>query len=1033
MKPTTSLGQLLRCHRKKAELTQAALAARLGYDHSLLSRIEKGKRLPTREYLESLITTLQLPQAEGQQIWILYLQTISHAAGSGITLPPTSSPLPGATLQFQPPDQLTWPQWRELCADVGQLRMATSQHKYCPELYFPRDPIHQALEKFLESEQRCFVLVGKSGVGKSNFLMASAQELQQSRDDVCVLMYDGAYLPVKPAISEVITQDIAERFMLIDAGQTQDIWTALARITESESRLVVLYVDALNECPQPQELLWQLDHLARRPWPWLKIVFTSRPETWAEIKRGVSLAETLYYQEEGSEPLGIKLEPFSSEELPLVYARYQQIFRLQTGYENLSPEVREFIRDPLSLLLVAGIYEGQTIPDNLKMTALVEQYVQALLRSNRLQAEDVSWLENELMPLMVREQYCNNTVTMIYLEPAGKGAYLNQSLTNLLNVDILTRQGKGVDQKIVFKYERFYDYFAGKRIWGLAGAASNRAEVYLHLLDYLPRHLYLWGAIQTALEIELQQGNVEIVEYLAGQKLPLLEEILAGTLIAFEQENRHAVEKIIHTLGHNPQAQVRKTALAVAGSLEYQDVLIQAGDDLDTSVRLAAVYAAYLLWQRQPIIGWTILETWADKVGLSWKFSWPPVTVAGFEVSLLLSILMITAPRQTVEQAQAIQQSLQRVWRGILSKLLFIDKTKKDNFIRKLVRLVAQKLMEKHFQQWAEKGQMGQILAEFFPLPETRKKTFLKLLHCFELSYEELLSEEELLVEVLLWNEHLIDYIIVTILVSKLPHEGDYGLEFVNRLFKKTLRIERPLHCSGCLVTCVYAIVSRKWRPISDEAFAIYRHMVKEHFDKTRGLYYNNNGSMGMHLGMELFSSVEWAKRLTSRPEMSIYAFEQIISSEHPHKQFIIEGLLQDTLQLSILVGHPDLALEAAKVVLKHSELWQHASPIRDKLAYCLAVAKRHAPQVLDDIFETYKIPQAMRHLVQAKEMTEISWTRTLFPKITILIINAISHPRVRGGIVRSFKALPDCANREQWLKIVLKEMVNLVYGEQVI
>jgi len=62
---------------------------------------------------------------------------------------------------------------------------------------------------------------------------------------------------------------------------------------------------------------------------------TSRPEAWRTIKYGIGLAEEYYFQEEGQEGLGVKLEPFTYSqelmpfeqvELPIVYKKYQTVF-----------------------------------------------------------------------------------------------------------------------------------------------------------------------------------------------------------------------------------------------------------------------------------------------------------------------------------------------------------------------------------------------------------------------------------------------------------------------------------------------------------------------------------------------------------------------------------------------------------------------------------------------------------------------------------------------------------------------------------
>src|SRR6266702_7234968 len=101
----------------------------------------------------------------------------------------------------QKAETLTWVQLCDICKDITEHRLATVRGKYHRDLYLQRDTARQRVEAFLaDRAKRGFVLVGKSGVGKSNFLLALAEDLQQSRDDICVLMYDGASLRIASSV-----------------------------------------------------------------------------------------------------------------------------------------------------------------------------------------------------------------------------------------------------------------------------------------------------------------------------------------------------------------------------------------------------------------------------------------------------------------------------------------------------------------------------------------------------------------------------------------------------------------------------------------------------------------------------------------------------------------------------------------------------------------------------------------------------------------------------------------------------------------
>ena len=607
----------------------------------------------------------------------------------------------------QEAERLTWWQLRDICVDITRHRMATVRPKYRSELYLQRDKIRRAFEKFLRSEERCFVLIGKSGVGKSNFLLALGEELHQSRSDICVLMYDGAQLKVDPSVTGVITQDFDNRLIL--AGRrVRDVWREIAKIEVIGERSVILCVDAINENPRAKDLLGQLDELVQGPWPWLKVVFSCRPETWQTIKRGVRLADALYYREEGSEGLGVELEPFSysermepftRQELPEAYEKHQRVYGLQTLYKGLRGEVREILREPLNLWLVATIYEGEAIPDTLKVTVLVEQYVNAMLRSERLREEDLRLLEKQLVPLLVRDGRYGNAITIAEIDAAGGGLYeavyseqvlsdgrrVNQSFTNLVDAEILVRQGEGCEERIGFNYERFYEYFVGKKLFEGMGPRDSWEAQYREWMSQLPKVPYLWGAVKSCLEQQMRELSPEecakLCVRLARIDNQRMIEILIAALSEYGSDER---KKVGHTIGdmlkhgrgwlrpvlRRETATVRcpawkRAGIEVASNLRMRMLLEFALSDPSPAVRAVAIRHAFIYWRRDREAGLALLESLVS--GLT-GFLGLPIPRA-FEVCIGLSLVILLNDFENPETTSR----LQGIWRGAIAKLLRVN------------------------------------------------------------------------------------------------------------------------------------------------------------------------------------------------------------------------------------------------------------------------------------------------------------------------------------------------------------------------
>lgn len=103
----TTIGELLRRHRRRANLTQKDLAEAINCNHSLVSRVETGEQFPSQEYIERFmgITALELADTDREEIRAVYQQD-RQARRSPLT---EGAMLPGGALSDQTPQPLEDP------------------------------------------------------------------------------------------------------------------------------------------------------------------------------------------------------------------------------------------------------------------------------------------------------------------------------------------------------------------------------------------------------------------------------------------------------------------------------------------------------------------------------------------------------------------------------------------------------------------------------------------------------------------------------------------------------------------------------------------------------------------------------------------------------------------------------------------------------------------------------------------------------------------------------------------------------------
>ena len=531
-------------------------------------------------------------------------------------------------------------------------------------------------------------MTGKSGVGKSNFVLSLAGVFAENQQ-VGVLMYNAARLDASVSgMIQKISQDLGKSIQV--QGETLvDLFAELDKSEDMTGRQLILIFDAINENTDPRGILQKIDQMVGQArYPWLKIMMTSRPEGWRAMKRGMSLAEERYYREKGSQEVSVeleeftvKLESFEREELQSVYEKYQRFFNLQTEYSALKSGVRNALRDPLVLRLVAEVYKDKVIPDHIQVNDIYKLYIDNLLGTGRLHREDMFLLEQELMPLMLKQGFYENNLTALQVQMVrtkdgrplwellhntdmiSSGQRVNDSYVRLRDTELLDESGSGLDYAISFKYEQFYEFFGGRRLYQAAKEFANKIDLYSDVAESLNVKVFLWGALVQALVLELKDGNISLVEILAGKTTDnhLLRSALVETLVRFGEGNKEkAKEFILRLLGQltpppgnffvelwrllrpirdeSLQDQPQKMIVVeVAARLGLTDLLEELAIQPSPWLRNVAAQNIFYLWKRDQQAGIKIMDRLSYRV--RGKYGLPDLGAAESVLALIGAIL----------------------------------------------------------------------------------------------------------------------------------------------------------------------------------------------------------------------------------------------------------------------------------------------------------------------------------------------------------------------------------------------------------
>lgn len=595
-------------------------------------------------------------------------------------------------------EELTWLQVSATAVEITANRMATVAGKFDSDVYLQRQDVLALFKTFMASEARCFVLTGKSGAGKSNFVLSLPSEYQTDHD-LCLLMIDALQIDTGKGLNEFIASEFC-RHWGVPAKDIPNIWEEVAHLPGMDCRRVLLVLDAINENTQPRDLLKQINELLQQSWKWLKVLLTVRPEAWQRMYHGQRLAESLFFQptiktavqsEDRPYLAACDMQPFDWGELRTVYARYQAKFDLKTAYDDLSADVHQLIREPLQLWMIANTYQNHMVSATLTASRLVESYIHTLLETHRLYEQDIRFLQCELVPLMApRPNQYTNVITVAALEEAGgdlldrvfsEGYYstgegVSESFQRLADAHIVVKRVHGMASEVQFKYERFYEYFLGEYLYTrIPKWSANIIQAYRELIASIQNNTFILGVVQHALYVALQNRQFDLIQALAHTDDTQTAHLIVTVLVQFSAQDARAVRQITRSLLTLPRAGLTPKDIALRVALQMND-----GETLrlgllnhNRSISSRAVQYVYFLNQTNSTLSLDILERLIEPAR-RWGFPNAPVirTVASLGAMFLAESAQDDATRRRLLDiiARFLRRILYAGDSGVVSKFL---------------------------------------------------------------------------------------------------------------------------------------------------------------------------------------------------------------------------------------------------------------------------------------------------------------------------------------------------------------------------
>lgn len=407
-----------------------------------------------------------------------------------------------------------------------------SAKKYLPATYVRRAAAHNAVDEFMSSDRVAFVLVGASGVGKTNEACAQAERLGNAH---LVLFFSG------PELHGSLGQTIADEFGWHFAEELSlpRLCQRLARLA-NDGRRVVLVIDAVDEADEVPGIERELSSIASHLSDFggrVKLLVTAKTSEWmrrfasfrgqpapirAEMFRSGKesgaieptplwstprASETNIAEDSPSLASSFVLSAYTPVEVEAAVAKYEAAFTLDAAAEA---RLGDLVRDPFLLRVFCEVARrGGELPRGFGERALLAEYLRQVLarlrepETARLHLEAVgrallehaaalpstddraasrhstrhwtrdadAWTPIAPAPESVPEEHARRLARGASAAPLDHELFAFGLLTPRETLD-------GGRSRIAFVYDRVRDYVVALWVLGLGDhSASRRAEL----------------------------------------------------------------------------------------------------------------------------------------------------------------------------------------------------------------------------------------------------------------------------------------------------------------------------------------------------------------------------------------------------------------------------------------------------------------------------------------------------------------------------------------------------------------------------
>lgn len=388
--------------------------------------------------------------------------------------------------------------------------------KYDRAVYVRRQSMREAVDKFLAGPGTAFVVIGDSGVGKSNELCALAEDLSNYH----IVLFLPAYtLTVGPgaALINEFNWNFAQQI------EQPDLFQRLAGMGRKTERCVVVIVDGLDEATVElfPQLIGEFASQIQSTNGEIKLIASVKTTEWSRFERirgnpsGLRMALDSSWRDDSSEQISpivpFVLSDFSESELDQAVDKYKEKYQFESTPQG---QLRIHCRVPFWLRVVSETYAGGriTLPRDITSTAIARNWLERKF-SNMI---DPDKARRELISL-ARTIHCqltgdqNRSKTLATLQAVAEDRLPVESSSELIAQGIVNRV-TDVEGRVYLslRHSRILSYLLARHVLHMDKLSDDEFR------DLLPELLSNY-ALEDALAWHLREGAPRHARVLAEE------------------------------------------------------------------------------------------------------------------------------------------------------------------------------------------------------------------------------------------------------------------------------------------------------------------------------------------------------------------------------------------------------------------------------------------------------------------------------------------------------------------------------------